>query len=105
MSRRRPRFNPFYVLLVVLGIAFSISALMYGVMTWVALRGDEEAARSPFFVFMERHGGVLLTVELVLLALATFAAIGTDSYWQRENRGEDRDADEHPDHSSSSKRG
>jgi hypothetical protein len=37
----------------------------------------------PLMVWMRRHGDVALLTELGLLAICTFAAIGTDSYWQR----------------------
>jgi hypothetical protein len=33
---------------------------------------------------MNEHGLWLLVGELTLLALATFAAIGTDDYWNRD---------------------
>ena len=41
--------------------------------------GDEH----PLMVWMRRHGDAALLSELGLLAVCTFAAIGTDSYWQR----------------------
>ena len=37
----------------------------------------------PLMVWMRHHGDAALLSELGLLAICTFAAIGTDSYWQR----------------------
>jgi hypothetical protein len=37
----------------------------------------------PLLLWMNRHGDTALLAELGFLALFTFAAIGTDSFWQR----------------------
>ena len=34
-------------------------------------------------VALEQHGLLLMVFELVMLAILTFAAIGTDDYWTR----------------------
>jgi hypothetical protein len=97
VARSRQRTNPFYILLVAIGIAFTITACAYFVM---ALRGngsttlrmkppaESVAAQDPdvrtpqaLMEFMDRHGVTLLVAELALLALATCGAIGTDSWW------------------------
>ncbi len=75
--------NPFYALLVVAGIAFSITACAYGVMTLRAVSPHAHAANHPLLKFLENHGSQLLIAEIVVLAIATFAAIGTDDYWTR----------------------
>jgi hypothetical protein len=36
----------------------------------------------PLMLWMRHHGNAALLTELGLLAICTFAAIGTDSYWQ-----------------------
>ena len=81
MSRRKP-LNPFYAVLVVAGVTFALTAMMYGVMTVRSLdsRADEPTG---IIAFMEQHGATLMTIELVVLATLTFAAIGTDDYWMR----------------------
>lgn len=81
-------FNPFYALVVVLGIAFCITATAYGVMTFRALRGrGDDAQRAPALIeFLNRHGERLLIGEVILLGLATFGAIKTDRYWQDRSR-------------------
>jgi len=91
VAHRRQKSNPFYVLLVVIGIAFTVTASAYFVMT---LRGtnasrllgegsptDPLNTKSALVDFMDRDGAKLLTAELVLLALATCGAMGTDSWW------------------------
>lgn len=88
MSPRRRPVNPFYVLLVLTGIVFSVSACAYGVMAWRAIRvgpsASDEAGRG-LLTFLDQHGGKLLAGELAVLALATFGAIGTDSYWSQRD--------------------
>ncbi|HEX4149954.1 MAG TPA: hypothetical protein VHY20_13240 [Pirellulales bacterium] len=87
----RTGFNPFYLLLVVAGIVFAITACAYGAMTFVELRGSTMAGgRSALVEFMEAHGAVLLAAELAVLAAATAGAISTDRLWQRRAEKHDR---------------
>ncbi len=114
MAKKKSRSNPFYLLLVIFGIAFSLTACAYGVMAFRAVRGadvlglKEQGAtdRRPMndshpnshaparetpggkalLAFLDEHGTALLSVELALLALAPVGAIGTDGYWN--SRGE-----------------
>ncbi len=94
MAKKKEPFNPFYVLLVLLGIAFSITACAYGVMAWRDLRGavGAEAEDSALLGFLRDHGTMLLGVELVLLAVATFGAMGTDRFWQRRAEAQSKSA-------------
>lgn len=81
MTRGKP-VNPFYAVLMVAGVTFALTATMYGVMTVRSL--DPRAAEpTGIIAFMEQHGATLMIVELVVLAMLTFAAIGTDDYWMR----------------------
>ena len=77
--------NPFYALLILVGVAFVVTASAYGVMT---VRGTDRSLReSPqtgLLGFMDRHGNWILTVEVVLLGVLTVAAMGTD---QLDNPG------------------
>jgi hypothetical protein len=83
--------NPFYGLLVVTGLLFAITAVCYGVMAFreakqIAVVADGAVAVDndhPLLRWMRRHGEVALLGELGFLAIFTFAAIGTDDYWQR----------------------
>ncbi|MCO6454010.1 MAG: hypothetical protein J5I93_01740 [Pirellulaceae bacterium] len=83
MQTTRAAANPFYVVLVAVGVLFVITACAYGVMTLRGIEPAESAAGEPhqLMELMDRHGFTLLMVELSVLALATFAAIGTDHWW------------------------
>lgn len=98
MSKQRAAVNPFYVLLVIVGIAFTITACAYGVMAFKAVRSgavvtlhERDAARpsqdgasgEALLEFLDQHGIELMAAELLLLGLATLAAMGTDQYWMR----------------------
>jgi hypothetical protein len=90
--------NPFYILLVLAGIAFFITASAYGVMTVKGLYpegtgtdmgtgpiglGDGQGTldQSSLMDWLDKNGFQLLMCELGVLAIFTFAGIGTDSYW------------------------
>ena len=87
MSRSNSTRNPFYILLVVVGTAFAVTACAYGVMTLHAVRAPaaatSTAAGHPLFALLAQHGDVAMFVELFLLVALTCAAIGTDKYWDR----------------------
>ncbi len=77
------RFNPFYPLSILVGIAFLITAAAYGVM---ALRGAspqllDGSDESPLMTFLDKHGVTLFLLELGILTVTTVAAIITDGYW------------------------
>ena len=83
------RKNPFYILLLIVGTAFGITAFAYMLMT--VRMGDvaESSAGALFFdQFFDQYGLWLMGGELTLLTLLTFAAIATDDYWTRETDGE-----------------
>ncbi|MGH7138567.1 MAG: hypothetical protein ACREHD_22695 [Pirellulales bacterium] len=93
MRLRQSGTNPFYVLLVIVGIAFALTACAYSVMTLRAVHSPEADANRPrtgLLEFLDRHGAALMGGELALLALATVAAISTDRYWMRRALGEYR---------------
>jgi hypothetical protein len=86
VSETKSRANPFYVILVLVGVVFAITATAYGVMAVKQLHASQtpwaqQAKDAGFVLFMDRHGPKLMLIELGVLALATFAAIGTDSIW------------------------
>ncbi len=91
MPRKKP-VNPFYVLLVLVGIAFCVTASAYGLMTYrathaVASVSDRGHTLWPLF---DEYGAWLLAVELALLTLFTIGAIATDEYGRsRSNPGGD----------------
>jgi hypothetical protein len=95
VRRSRKFANPFYVLLVLAGLSFAMTAMVYVVMAVREARPRAEATGAaasaasaaasdehPLMLWMRHHGNTALLTELGLLAICTFAAIGTDSYWQ-----------------------
>lgn len=83
----RKQGNPFYVLLVIAGTVFLVTAFAYGWMLFQETRPAEDGAtpfaEHPLFVIMQRYGNAALLIELTLLAALTFAAMATDEYWPR----------------------
>jgi hypothetical protein len=88
--QNRQRTNPFYAALIVVGIAFTITAAAYFVMTlrgnksWPGPRQAQSAKTEEphgLLVFLEQHGVTLMAGDLGLLALAAWGAIGTDHWW------------------------
>ncbi|MBC19705.1 MAG: hypothetical protein CMJ74_05535 [Planctomycetaceae bacterium] len=81
--------NPFYVLLILVGILFFVTATTYGVMAiretnrpdfvrGSAIAEQPSVQQEGLLAFMEQHGDRLLIVEALLLGFLTVAAIGTD---------------------------
>ena len=86
MKKSRKSANPFYVLLVIAGVAFVVTAATFCVLVSRANAADgPPAAEHPLMLWMDRHGMSLLLVELALLMTSTIGAIGTDNYWQRRS--------------------
>ncbi len=87
MSRVKKPFNPFYLLLLLAGTAFALSACAYVVMMVLLMSagrtGESPTSSTGLIDFLAAHGEVLLLVELGVLAVTTFAAIGTDEFWAR----------------------
>jgi hypothetical protein len=82
MASKRPFANPFYLLLLLVGVAFLLTATSYGVMAFRDVGGASPAAPgSSLMSFLDRHGAWLLVGELALLVLASLAAMATESYW------------------------
>ncbi len=92
MRRSLKSANPFYVLLIVAGMSFALTTTAYVVMAFREAHAHAEPSAGPavaasdehpLMLWMRHHGNTALLSELGLLAICTFAAIGTDSYWQR----------------------
>jgi hypothetical protein len=84
--------NPFYGLLVVVGVLFVVTATAYGIMYLQEVRGAPALTEHPLMAWLARYGNAALMVELALLAIGTFGAIGTDEYWQRRARESEKQA-------------
>lgn len=84
VARRDEPVNPFYVGLIAAGSLFAITACAYFVMAWRALQpAGEPAGASSLTDFLREYGALLLSGELVILAIATVGAIGLDEFRQR----------------------
>jgi len=86
MARRRR--NPFYLLLGVVGVAFTLTAVSSCL---TVLRGvrPETAATSgghPLERLLDRHGTAILAGELLLLAISTAGSIAVDEFGHRKTR-------------------
>lgn len=97
-STRKQPGNPFYAVLLIVGLLFALTACSYFAMTLQgreASYGRTAAQNHPFVDFMDRYGFTALMIELGILAAATFGAMATDDYWTRlakEREIEDDDA-------------
>ncbi len=90
---RQPR-NPFYVILGIVGFAFTITAAAYCVSVLRGIRPETSGERGahPMERLMDLHGTTILTAELVILAIATVGAVWLDHVAGERMRRE-RDAE------------
>lgn len=90
MAKKKTAPNPFYILLVIVGVAFFVSACVYGVMAYrgVSYEGGAGVTSSPLLAYMDRNGMIVLGIEVLLLGILTVGAIATDEYWQRRTKRE-----------------
>jgi hypothetical protein len=75
--------NPLYPVVVLSGVAFTLTACAYGVLM-VRTQNPRNAGAvdaSPLMVFLDNHGFMVLMVELAVLTVASVAAMATDDYW------------------------
>ena len=84
-KRKRPLANPFYVLLMVVGVAFALTACAYGWSARLKLDPETFDRNEAFIALVDRYGMIAMIVELALLTVLTFLAIGTDEFWERRD--------------------
>ncbi len=80
---RKKAVNPLYPVVVLSGIAFTLTACAYGILM-VRTQNPRNAGSvqdSPLLMFLDKHGFLLLMIELAVLTLASVAAMATDDYW------------------------
>jgi len=85
-AKNKKKKNPFYTLLIWVGVVFAVTATSYGVMTVTYLRASEEITElsdpaetyHPLFRFLDKNGFDLMLAELGVLGVLTFAAIAYD---------------------------
>ena len=88
--------NPFYVLLIPVGAAFCITGFAYGLLafeevnTGAMIRSTDDSSAEgiqpehPLHSWLRAHGSTAILAELAILAVLTFGAIATDSWWTDE---------------------
>jgi uncharacterized protein (UPF0333 family) len=80
--------NPFYTLLIPVGLVFVITVFVYVLMASTELSGTKrevrEQANQPLFTWLSEHGTKLVLWELGVLGVLTIGAIATDSWWMNE---------------------
>jgi hypothetical protein len=82
---KQSRKNPFYVVLVLVGVAFLLTAFLYGLLAFREARGYPTAeSGAGLLAAMDRYGVWLLVGELALLIISSIAAMATDSFWTRK---------------------
>jgi len=77
--------NPFYVLLVVVGAVFAVTACAYAVMMYQSWPLGVPTGQGGLMALLNERGMTILMIELVLLGVSTVAAIGTDEYWRKRS--------------------
>jgi hypothetical protein len=87
VTRRKQPFNPFYALLVIVGVTFTITACAYALMMVRATRPDRDYAaefglskEGGLMKLLDERGMEIMGVEVLLLAVATVGAIGLDQW-------------------------
>jgi hypothetical protein len=83
VASERRRFNIFYALLLVVGVAFCLTACSYFVLALRDVRtvqfgATTAPARTSFMDFIDQHAVKLMAGQIVALAVLTVAAITTD---------------------------
>jgi hypothetical protein len=81
VSRRSEPVNPFYVLLIVVGTAFTLTACAYGLMMFKATQPVGRVDLGPpdgLLGWLHVYGATMLTGELIVLGVATVGAILLD---------------------------
>jgi hypothetical protein len=96
VARSKEPANLFYVLVVILGVAFLITACGYGTMTYRAIApgAGREGGAHQLMVFLDHYGMQLMAAELVLLGAATFGAMWLDRF---RSLSDERDRQPNPD--------
>ena len=92
MAKSKQPFNPFYALLVIVGIAFTITACAYALMMVRATQPEHNYAakfelsdtEGGLMKLLDERGMEIMGIEVLILAVATVGAIAVDQW--RGNR-------------------
>jgi len=96
----RPRPNPFYAILGIVGFLFTITATSYCLFVLRGVR-PESLSTTPHALerLMDRHGVTLLAGQLAVLAVATVGAVAMDHFeGERQQRAREAEARSARDH-------
>ena len=85
MAKGKEPVNPFYVLVVIFGVLFLITACGYGTMTYRAI-APGAATPHPLMEFLDTYGVQAMAAELVLLGAVTFGAMWLDGLRTRDRQ-------------------
>ncbi len=80
MSRKEPR-NPFYLLLLVTGFLFAVTAIAYTVVPWLEHQANiagNPPPPSPFRDAIRNNGATWLLIELFVLVVLGLMSMGLD---------------------------
>jgi hypothetical protein len=85
VAKPKEPINPFYVLCAISGVAFTLTVCAYALLMIRANRGlppagDDAASPHPLLSLLDRHGMMILGVEVAVLAVVSIAAITLDHY-------------------------
>lgn len=91
MAKPKRSINPFYVLVVLVGIVFVVTASAYGMMSFLEIRrftpGTPQTEDSPLWVYLRAEGGTLLIWEVLILVAGTVGALTWDSWFGQDEEG------------------
>ena len=92
MGKTKEPVNPFYALVLLVGVAFAITTFAYATMAYraTAPAAAEIDQRSGLMSMVDRYGVRTMGVELGLLGVATFGAMWLDRLRARNNQFEGR---------------
>jgi hypothetical protein len=92
VAKAKEPFNPFYAMVIVLGVAFCVTTFAYYTM---AIRASAPAAaeidKGPGLMsLVDRYGVQIMGAELGLLGVATFGAMWLDQLRTRKTQLDER---------------
>ena len=95
MASTKEPANPFYVLVIIVGVAFLITAFAYGMLIYRALAParDRPSSPHPLLTFLDDYGMYCLTGELALLGVATVGALWLDQARSRAAAADEKSQD------------
>jgi hypothetical protein len=90
VAKAKEPFNPFYALVVLLGVAFAVTTLAYGTMAYraTAPAAAEKDQGPGMMTLVDRYGVPTMGVELGLLGAATFGAMWLDRLRVRKSEAD-----------------